>query len=174
MKNTFLIFFSLFLFGNIVSAQSKIDTTIKPEEVTYFDGPSNSVFSPGFLLKTRSKSFYEIIGKKKYANKVANPEVKVYKEKKRKYQLLIQGIEEPIQAVKAQDVVESSIDGDFRGWDGSSSFKLLNGDVWIQDEIKTMFHQAIFRPAVYIFQSDDGTYKMKVAGVDEMVQVKKK
>jgi hypothetical protein len=173
MKPSFLIILSVFIFGTL-SAQSKIDTASAPVEITYFDGPVNSVFSPGFLLKTRSKSFYEITGKKKYANRIANPEVKVYKEKKRKYQLLIHGIADPISAVKVQDVVESKIDGDFRGWDGTTSFKLLNGDVWVQDELKTMFHDAIFRPTVYVFQSDDGTYKMKIEGVDEMVQVKKK
>lgn len=174
MKTRFLFIFFLFFSICSLSAQIKIDSTAKAEEITYYDGPLNTVFSPGFLLKTGSKNFYEITGKKRYNNKIANPEVKVYKEKKRKYLLVIKGIDDPIQAVKVADVIESNIDGDFRGWDGSTSFKLLNGDVWVQDEIKTLFQQSIFRPAVYIFQSDDGTYKMKVAGVDEMVQVKKK
>lgn len=174
MKATLLLIFSLLVAGTSTKAQSKVDTSVAPVETTYYDGPANTVFSPGFLLKTRSKNFYEITGKKKYANRISSPEVKVYKEKKRKYQLLIQGIEDPISAVKVQDVIESNIDGDFRGWDGTTSFKLLNGDTWVQDEIKSLFHPAIFRPVVYIFQADDGTYKMKVAGVDEMVQVKKK
>ena len=174
MKTTLLICFSFFLLGNTLYAQTKIDTTVVPAEITYFDGAPNTIFSPDYLLKTRSRNFYEITGKKKYANKVANPEIKVYKEKKRKYQLLVQGIEDPISAVKVPDVIESNIDGDFRGWDGTTSFKLLNGDVWVQDEIKTLFSNSIFRPVVYIYPSSDGTYKMKVAGVEETLQVKKK
>ena len=87
---------------------------------------------------------------------------------------MIQGLEEPIPATKLQDVVESNIDGDFRGWDGTTSFKLLNGDVWVQDEIKTLFSPTVFRPVVYIYTGPDGAYRMKVAGVDEILQVKKK
>ncbi|MEO8820600.1 MAG: hypothetical protein ABI267_03170 [Ginsengibacter sp.] len=172
MKTFLIMIFSLFLVAQSASAQTTIDTSAAPSESSYYDGPANTVFAPGVLLKLRSKSFYEITGKNKYANKIANPTVKVYKEKKRKYLLSIQGIQEPISAVKVPDVIESKIDGDFRGWDGTTTFKLLNGQVWVQDEIKTMFHDAIFRPTVYIYQADDGSYKMKVEGVDETVQVK--
>jgi hypothetical protein len=174
MKLLRLTAVTLLFLGNYTFGQSKIDSTLKPEESTYYDGPVNTVFEPGFILRTRSKNYYEISGKKKYANKVANSEIKVYREKKRKYLLVIQGIEDPISASKLQDVIESNIDGDFRGWDGTTSFKLMNGDVWVQDEIKTLFSSAIFRPVVFIYQGSDGTYKMKVAGVEETVQVKKK
>jgi len=174
MKVILLMFCSIFFAGNVLFAQAKFDTSAAPTEVTYFDGAPNTVFSPGYLLKTRSKNFYEITGKKKYVNKVPSPQVKVYQAKKRKYELLIQGIEEPISAVKVSDVIESNIDGDFSGWDGTTSFKLLNGDVWVQDEIKTLFSKSIFRPVVYIYPSSDGTYKMKIAGIDETLQVKKK
>ena len=173
MKSLFLIAFSSFLFSNITFSQAKIDSTAKPEETTFYDGPANTLFAPGFLLRTRSKNYYEITGKLKQMNKVANPTVQVYKEK-RKYKLVIEGIEEPIPATKLQDVVESNIDGDFRGWDGTTSFKFLNGDVWVQDEIKTLFSPAVFRPVVYIYRGSDGTYKMKVTSVDETLQVKKK
>jgi|SRR5665647_827197 len=174
MKLLRLTAVTLLFLGNSTFGQSKIDSTLKPEESTYYDGPVNTVFEPGFILRTRSKNYYKISGKKKYANKVANSEIKVYREKKRKYLLVIQGIEDPISASKLQDVIESNIDGDFRGWDGTTSFKLMNGDVWVQDEIKTLFSSAIFRPVVFIYQDSDGTYKMKVAGVEETVQVKKK
>lgn len=173
MKAIFIIFTSVFVFSNTIFSQIKIDSTTKPDETTFYDGPVNTVFSQGFLLATRSNNYYEITGKQKLYNKIPNPSVKVYKEKK-KYQLVIQGIDEPIPAIKLRDVTESTIDGAFRGWDGSTSFKLTNGDTWVQDEIKTLFSPTVFRPTVYIYTGADGNYKMKVAGVDETLQVKKK
>jgi hypothetical protein len=168
-----LIAFSLFLFSNETFSQFKIDSTTKPDETTFYDGPANTVFTPGFLLRTRSKNYYEIAGKLKINNKMSNPAVKVYRDKK-KYQLVIDGIDTPIPAVKLQDVIESNIEGSFGGWDGTTTFKLSNGDIWAQDEIKTLMSPIIYRPVVYIYTGPDGAYRMKVAGVEETLQVKKK
>jgi hypothetical protein len=173
MKPILSIAFSLFLFISTSFSQEKIDSTAKPIESTFFDGPSNTVFSQGFLLRTRSKNYFEITGKQKINNKIPSPTVQVYKDKK-KYKLVIEGIDDPIPAIKLQNVIESNIDGVFRGWDGSTSFKLRNGDTWVQDEMKTLFSPTVFNPVVYIYTGSDGSYKMKVEGVDEAVQVKKK
>lgn len=173
MKSLLLFIFSLFLFSTITFSQEKTDSTAKPEETTFYDGPANSVFAQGFLLKTSSKNFYEITGGQKQANKVPHPEVQVYKDKK-KYKLVIQGVEKPFTAIKLRDLIESNIEGDFRGWDGTTSFKLSNGDEWVQDEIKTLFSPIVYRPAVYIYTGSYGSFRMKVAGVDETLQVKKK
>ena len=174
MKSIFIAICAFVFLSNSTSAQAKIDSSAKPEESTFYDGPANTVFGPGFLLRTRSKNYYEIAGKLKQQNKVENPTVDVYKEKKNKYKILIQGQNETLPATKLQDVIESNINGDFRGWEGTTTFKLLNGDVWVQDEIKTLYSNSMFRPVVYIYRASDGTYKMKVQGVDETVQVKKK
>ena len=173
MKILFLIPLFLLLFNATIFSQVKMDSTAKPEETTFYDGPVNTIFTQGFLLRTRSKNYYEITGKLKLSNKVPNPAVQVYKDKK-KYKLVIQGIEDPISATKLQDVIESNIDGTFRGWDGTTTFKLTNGDTWVQDELTTLFSPTVFRPVVYIYLGSDGAYKMKVAGVDETVRVKKK
>ncbi len=173
MKSLLLIFLSALTFTNVLFSQEKTDTIVKPIESTFYDGPSNTIYSPGFLLRTRSKSYYEITGKQKIYNKVANPSVQVYKDKK-KYKLMIEGIEDPIPAMKLQNVIESYIDGVFRGWDGSTSFRLRNGDLWVQDEMKTLFSPTVFNPVVFIYTGSDGSYKMKVEGVEETVQVKKK
>jgi hypothetical protein len=37
-----------------------------------------------------------------------------------------------------------------------------------------LFSPTVFRPAIYIYTGSDGSYKMKVNGVDETLQVKKK
>ena len=173
MKSIFLIVFSFFLFSNTTFCQEKVDNSAKPEETTFFDGPANTVFAPGFLLKTRSKNYYEITGGQKQFNKILSPTVQVYKDKK-KYKLVIQAIEKPFTVIKLQDVTESYIDGDFRGWDATTTFKLGNGDVWVQDEMKTLFSPIVYKPLVYIYTGSYGSYKMKVGGVDETLQVKKK
>jgi hypothetical protein len=173
MKSLLLIAYSLSLIINVTFCQEKVDSTAKPEETTFYDGPANTVFAPGFLLKTRSKNYYEITGGQKQSNKIQSPAVQVYKDK-RKYRLVIQGIDKPFAANKLQDVIESYIDGDFRGWDGTTTFKLGNGDVWVQDEVKSLFSPIVYKPLVYIYTGSYGSYKMKVVGVDETLQVKKK
>ena len=163
----------LFLITGVAFSQDKPDTSIKPLETTYYAGPANTAFAQGFLLATGSKNYYEITSKQKSVSPFPNPSVQVFKEKK-KYRLMIQGVQDPLYAFKLQDVIETNIEGTFNGWDGSNSFKLANGDVWVQDEVKTLFSSTVYRPAVYIYTSADGNYKMKVAGVDETLQVKKK
>ena len=146
MKSILTIACSLFIFNAAIS-QIKIDSTSKPEETTFYDGSPNIVYTPGTVIRTRSGHYYEITDKAKLKNMVANPSVTVYKQGKRNYALVIQGIELPIAAAKVQDVIESNIDGDFKGWDGTTNFKLVNGDVWVQDEPGNLFANA-YRPKV--------------------------
>jgi len=175
MKSIVAIALSLFIFCNAAISQTKIDSTAKPEETTFYDGPANIIYTPGLLVKTRSGHYYEITDKTKFKNTVANPSVTVYKQGKKKYQLVIQGIEIPIEASRVQDVIESNIDGDFRGWEGLgvSVFKLVNGEAWVQDEAGSIFAKQSFRPKVFIYRAADGTYKMKVDGVEQLLTVKR-
>jgi len=175
MKSIFAILCSLFIFCNAATSQAKIDSTVKPEETTFYDGPSNIIYTPGLLVKTRSGHYYEITDKAKFKNTVANPSVTVYKQGKKKYQLVIQGIDIPIEAGRVQDVIESNIDGDFKGWEGLgvTVFKLVNGDSWVQDEAGSIFAKQSFRPKVFIYRAADGTYKKKVDGVEQLLTVKR-
>ena len=68
-------------------------------------------------------------------------------------------------------IVESKVDGTFEGWDGETIIKLTNGQIWQQTEYHYHYHYA-YRPEVLIFKSD-GTYKMKVTGIDKAVRVKR-
>jgi hypothetical protein len=172
MKTVFLVAV-VFLFTGVVYSQDKPDSTAPPIETTYYDGPANTPIAQGFLLTTGSKNYYEITGKQKFVTTISNPVVLVYKEKK-KYRLMIQGIQDPVYAIKLQDVIESNIEGTFSGWDGNTSFKLANGDSWVQDEVKSLFSSTVYRPAVYIYSGADGNYKLKVKGVNETLQVRKK
>lgn len=72
--------------------------------------------------------------------------------------------------VMAASVIETQVDGDFKGWEGKTVVKLMNGQIWIQTEYYYEYHYA-YMPDVLIYQSDGG-WKMKVEGVDQAVGVK--
>jgi hypothetical protein len=173
MKSIVAIFCSLFLFSIAASAQFKVDSTSKPEETTFYDGAANTIYSPGLLIKTRSGHYYEIVDKTKFKNTVPNPTVTVYKEGKKKYYLVIQGIDIPIEAGRIQEVIESNINGDFKGWEGATAFSLVNGETWVQDEFGSLFAN-LYRPKVFIYRAANGTYKMRVEGVNQLLVVKRK
>jgi len=59
-------------------------------------------------------------------------------------------------------VIESQIDGEFNGWDGSKQYKLVNGQVWQQAEYKYEYKYA-YRPEAIVCDVG-GTYIMSVEG----------
>lgn len=73
------------------------------------------------------------------------------------------------QKVPSPEVIESQIDGDFKGWEGETIVKLMNGQIWQQSEYYYQYLYA-FMPKVLIFRSGVG-YKMKVDGVEKSVGV---
>lgn len=81
----------------------------------------------------------------------------------------------PIQpqskASMSGDIIESSIDGDFNGWEGDTIFKLMNGQIWQQSSYDYTYYYA-FMPNVVIYKSG-ALYKMKVDGVDSDIYVKR-
>jgi hypothetical protein len=60
-------------------------------------------------------------------------------------------------------VIASNINGPFFGWNGSTVFKLANGQVWEQDAPARTYHFA-YRPNVGITEAGDG-HLMEVDGV---------
>lgn len=77
----------------------------------------------------------------------------------------------PLPLSRTSDVIESRIDGEFKGWDGDTIFKLANGQIWQQASYDYTYHYA-YRPEVIIFQTVGG-YKMKVDGVTDTIHVKR-
>lgn len=69
------------------------------------------------------------------------------------------------------EVIEARIDGEFKGWDGETIFKLDNGQIWQQARYAYTYNYA-FQPKVIIIKSD-GDCKMKVDGVSETISVKR-
>ena len=62
-------------------------------------------------------------------------------------------------------VIQSRIDGEFKGWEGDTIYKLMNGQIWQQSSYHYHYHYA-YSPEVIIYESG-GSYKMKVDGDDD-------
>jgi hypothetical protein len=67
--------------------------------------------------------------------------------------------------------LETQVDGDFKGWEGETVIKLMNGQVWQQTEYHYEYHYA-YMPKVLIFSSG-GAYKMKVDGTSRAIGVQR-
>jgi hypothetical protein len=67
--------------------------------------------------------------------------------------------------------VESTIVGDFHGWDGQTIFKLDNGQIWEQTEYDYTYDYE-YRPDVTIYQTTAGC-RMKVEGLEETILVRR-
>lgn len=83
------------------------------------------------------------------------------------------GIEQAVahQTEKADPggTIESKVDGKFKGFEGETIIKLMNGQIWQQTEYWYLYHYS-FMPKVIIFPSGGG-YKIKVDGIDKAVGV---
>lgn len=120
----------------------------------------------GTIIKTSTFNYYEINDKvTQKSGWPAQPQIVVYQEGK-KYKMKIQGMEKVLAVNKIQEVIESNIDGNFRGYDGTTSFKLVNQQEWKQDETTSNVFSNLFRPAVTIYLTSGG-YRMKIEGLNE-------
>lgn len=72
--------------------------------------------------------------------------------------------------VSGKSTIESSIDGNFNGFDGDTIFKLVNGQIWQQSEYYYHYHYA-YSPKVTIYNVN-GQYKLKVDGISKSIGVK--
>lgn len=68
-------------------------------------------------------------------------------------------------------ITESRIDGEFKGWDGETIFKLQNGEIWQQAAYGYKINFAN-SPRVSIYQSG-GVFRMKVEGIEEDIAVRR-
>jgi hypothetical protein len=68
-------------------------------------------------------------------------------------------------------VVDSRIDGEFKGWEGETIFRLQNGEVW-QQASSGHKYTYVYSPKVLIYQSGS-EFRMKVEGVDEDIAVQR-
>lgn len=83
-----------------------------------------------------------------------------------RYTLTVAG--RSIQVRRETNVIESYIDGEFRGWEGETAYRLTNGQVWQQAAYKYEYSYA-YRPEVLIYPGGGGMI-MSVAGTEAEVR----
>ena len=160
----------------IAQAQNVVDSSTSFKAIV---GP----IERGTVIKTANFHYYEITDKVvQKSGWAAQPEIVVYQEGK-KYKMKIQGMEKVLSVNKIQEVIESNIMGvlddrknvnDFKGYDGTTTFRLQNGQDWAQAETTSNVFTNLFRPAVTIYLTSEG-YKMRIEGLKEdPILVKKK
>ena len=67
--------------------------------------------------------------------------------------------------------IESSIDGEFTGWDDGKIYRLMNGEIW--EQVGADYdYEYDYDPDVVIYSTAEGC-TMKVDGVDETVVVQR-
>jgi hypothetical protein len=69
--------------------------------------------------------------------------------------------------------ITSNLVGKFSGWDGQTTFKLKNGQVWVQSDKDKFYTKEIKNPAVVIEPGMFGTWRLSIEGFDEDCRVKR-
>src|SRR6266852_5773567 len=77
----------------------------------------------------------------------------------------------PVLSSHCNPAIESTIAGDFNGWEGETIFKLDNGQIWQQAEYAYTYSYS-YRPEVTIYQVRGGC-RMKVQDEDETILVRR-
>ena len=174
-----VLFFTLRLMFFFAASQAHAGWDLY--EQTNVNGNISGSITKGTLIEMRSGSIYEVYDRVRMRVRERKPDAMVLNDG-RFFKLIIEGFDEPlicVQLVKpshqspsissSSEVISSNIDGDFEGWDGETIFKLDNGQIWQQSSYAYMYHYA-YRPEVMIINVN-GTSKMKVEDVSEMVEV---
>ena len=72
----------------------------------------------------------------------------------------------------ARVVTESKIDGEFTGWTGDGTYKLMNGQEWEQARYKYRYRYA-YCPEARVVQ-EGGRYWLEVEGMDDRILVRRR
>lgn len=80
----------------------------------------------------------------------------------------VDGQSEIVPVRQISGVIESKISGDFKGWEGETSYELVNGQVWQQSSYKYKYKYA-YMPKVLIYNPGGG-HIMKVKGTTAKVR----
>lgn len=84
------------------------------------------------------------------------------------YFIKVDGISQLVAVTEIFDFIESQIDGEFQGWDGTSRYRLLNGQIWEQAEYKYEYKYA-YMPKICLYQGLSGPV-MQVQGTHAKVR----
>ncbi len=161
------LIFTLFFITSLTSMQAQTGWTLVEE--TYIKGSISGTITQGYIFKV-SRDFYVINERTRQRVRTRNPDVKIYQNGS-DYKLVIDDFDESVICKKLKNVIETQISGEFKGWEGETIFKMMNGQIWQQSSYAYMYHYS-YSPNVLIYEFK-GNWIMKVEDVDETIQVTK-
>ncbi|MDG6099046.1 hypothetical protein EXU34_16465 [Alteromonas sp. ZYF713] len=85
-----------------------------------------------------------------------------------RFYLQVEGQNQIVPVRQISDVIESQINGEFKGWEGETTYELTNGQVW-QQCIYNYEYTYSYMPEALIYSAGGG-YKMKVEGTSADVR----
>lgn len=122
-------------------------------------------FDDEMLFKTATGEYWIQTTYKYWYHYAYRPEITIFRENGM-YYLSID--DEQVQVRRLYNVIESNIDGAFKGWDGKSVYKLRNGQKWAQTIYKYQYKYA-YSPKAVIYECNAGI-RMNVAGTSAIVK----
>lgn len=122
----------------------------------------------GDTLFTLSNGMYWVQDEYKYWYYYAYcPRVEILNLRGRPH-IRVHGQRETVAIRQVSGVIRSKINGEFRGWDGSSTYELINGQVWEQIAYRYKYKYS-YMPEAVIFNPGGG-HVMQVAGTSAKVR----
>lgn len=85
-----------------------------------------------------------------------------------RFYLQVEGQNQIVPVRQISDVVESQINGEFKGWEGETTYELTNGQVWQQSTYNYEYKYS-YMPEALIYSAGAG-YKMQVEGTSADVR----
>jgi len=85
-----------------------------------------------------------------------------------RFYLQVEGQNQIVPVRQTSDVIEAQINGDFKGWEGETTYELTNGQVWQQCTYNYEYKYS-YMPEALIYSAGGG-YKMQVEGTSADVR----
>ncbi|WP_201617293.1 hypothetical protein [Psychrobacter immobilis] len=118
-------------------------------------------FDDEVLFKSIDGSYWIQEQYKYWYHYAYSPKAHILQANGRLYLRLV-GQREVVPIIPISDVIETQINGEFKGWEGETAYTLTNGQVWQQCTYQYNYSYS-YRPDVFIYSTGSG-YKMKVEG----------
>lgn len=124
-------------------------------------------FDDEVLFKLRDGSYWVQDEYKYWYHYSYCPETLILQNNGRLY-IQVDGQNEIVAVRQITDVVESKINGEFKGWEGETTYELMNGQVWQQTVYKYTYKYA-YMPRALIYNAGGG-HVMNVKGTKAKVR----
>lgn len=86
-----------------------------------------------------------------------------------RYEVTVEDLEDPLICEKIHSFYHTQIDGEFEGWDGTTKFRMIDGQIWQQSTYDYHYNYAYF-PNVFMYEYN-GSWFLKVENDSRTVEV---